>query len=447
MSQFMTWYSQAGTPGLVCDLKYDAGKRQAELTIEQVLSPTPGQPTKKPLHMPLALGLLGGNGNDLPLELQGVGALESGILELTKRKETFRFVDVPSRPVPSLLRGFSAPVNLMMDLADADLAFLMAHDSDEFNRWQACQDYALRLLVASVHALEKKQPAPNPKAFIDALGVIATDERLEPAYRAQVLALPSESDIARTIARDIDPDAIHKARRTLRRKIAQRLAPQLEVLYRQHTPKGAYEPTPEQIGLRSLRSMALGLLTARGKPEDLERANRHFEKAGNDKSGNLTDELAGLGVLIDVKGPIRTAALERFFERWKGDHIVIDHWFGYQAASALPGTLGTVKKLMTHPLMSLENPNKVRTLLGAFAANSTAFNAADGSGYAFVAENCLIIDKFNPQMSARLLTAFRSWRTLEPGRRKLAEKTLKKVVKAKGLSRDAYEIVSKMLDA
>ena len=441
LSQFMTWYGQAGTPGLVCDLKYNAAKRTAELTVEQVLSPTPGQATKKPLHIPLRLGLLGGNGNDLDLELAGGERLESGVLEITKRRETFRFVDVPSRPVPSLLRGFSAPVNLTIDLGNDDLAFLMANDADEFNRWQAGQDYAARLLVEGVAALRKDQPAPDPKAFIDALGLIVADERLEAGFRAQVLGLPTESDIARIVGQDIDPDAIHTVRKTLRRKIAQRLGAKLEDLYAALGSKTAYAPTPEHMARRALRNAALGMLMARGKAEDVARAGRHFETATN-----LTDEIAGLAVLTDARGPERKAAFDAFYRRWHEDHLVVDHWFAYQAISSQPGTLAAVKKLLGHPLMSLENPNKVRTLIGTFASNPTAFNRADGSGYQFVAERILEIDRFNPQVASRLLTAFRSWRMLEPGRRKLAEKALKGVAKAKPLSRDVFEIVSKTLD-
>ncbi len=439
--QFMTWYGQAGTPGLVCDLKYNAQKKTAELTVEQVLSPTPGQATKKPLHIPLRLGLLGGNGNDLALELANGETIDDGVLELTKRRETFRFVNVPARPVPSLLRDFSAPVNLTVDLSPEDLAFLMAHDSDAYNRWQAGQDYAMRLLVEAVSALQKKQPAPDARAFIDALGLIAADERLEPAMRAQALALPSDSDIARIIGRDIDPAAIHRARSGLRRKLAQRLGAKLEDLYATHAVKGAYAPTPEQIGKRSLRNAALGLLVARGTPDDIARASRHFMSAKN-----LTDEIAGLGILGDVRGPEREAALDRFFARWKGDHLVIDHWFAYQAASSLPGTLTAVRKLLQHPLMSLKNPNKARTLIGVFAANPVAFNRMDGAGYRFVADRILEIDVFNPQVASRLLTAFRSWKTLEPGRRKLAREALQRIAKQEPLSRDVYEIVSKMLD-
>lgn len=441
MSQFMIWYSQAGTPGLVCDVSYNAAKHTAELTVEQVLMPTPGQSAKKPLHIPLRLGLLGGNGNDLPLELAGGERLDTGVLELKKRKETFRFVDVPGRPVPSLLRGFSAPVNLTLDLGDSDLAFLMAHDSDEFNRWQAGQDYASRLIIEGVAALKLDKPAPDAKSFIDAIGMIVADERLEPALRAQVLALPSESDIARIIAKDIDPDAIHKARKALRRKLAQRLGNKLEELYSAHSVKGAYAPTPEQIGQRALRNAALGLLMARGTKDDVARASHHFVTASN-----LTDEIAGLSMLTDARGPARQSAFDAFYKRWHRDHLVVDHWFAYQAISSLPGTLTAVKKLLAHPLMSLENPNKARTLIGTFASNPTVFNRPDGAGYQFVADRILDIDKFNPQIAARLLTAFRSWRNLESNRRKLAEKSLNSIAKAKPLSRDVFEIVTKTLD-
>ncbi len=333
-------------------------------------------------------------------------------------------------------------MNLTIDLEDDDLAFLMANDADAFNRWQASQDYAMRLLVAVVKAdAGGKAAAPDPKPFIAALGTIAADDRLETALRAQTLTLPAESDVARVIGQNIDPDAIHKARKALRRRIGTQLGDALEKVYRQGAVKGDYEPTREQIGQRSLRNAALSLLAARGKSEDVARALKHFQTAKN-----LTDEIGGLAVMADVRGPERMAAFDRFYDRWKGDHIVIDHWFAYQAASSLPGTLGTVRKLLTHPLMSLQNPNKVRTLIGAFAANPTAFNRKDGSGYAFVAEKCLEIDRFNPQLAARLATAFRSWRTLESGRRKLAEQALKRMAKSKALSRDAYEMVSRMLE-
>jgi len=442
LSQFMTWYSQAGTPELVCQLAYDQRAKTATLTVTQALPPTPGEARKKPLHIPLRVGLLGGNGQDLPLTLASGEELRDGLLEVRKRSETFRFRDVPSRPVPSLLRGFSAPVNLTIDLSDADLQFLMANDSDLYNRWQAAQDYAARVLVAAVRAIRAGKRPARPSAFVAALGVTLRDESLEPGYRAQFMYLPSESDLARIIARDVDPRAIHKARRELRKGIAAALGEELADTYARHAPQGPYSPSPEQAGRRALRNVALGYLACRGRPEDVARVAAYFAGARN-----ATDEVAALAILAELRTPERAAAFDRFYERWKGDHLMIDEWFVYQAASPLPSTLATVVRLTRHPLFSIRNPNKVRALIGAFASgNPVNFNRPDGRGYEFVADRVLEIDAFNPQIAARLLSSFRSWKSLESGRRRLARKALQRIAKAKPLSNDVFEIVGKMLE-
>jgi aminopeptidase N len=438
----MTWYSQAGTPELVCQLKYDARTKTADLTITQVLPPTPGEAKKKPLHIPIRLGLLGGNGQDIELALASGQSLDNGVVELRKRTETFRFKDVPSRPVPSLLRGFSAPVNLTIDRSVADLQFLMANDSDLYNRWQAAQDYATRVLVDAVKDVRAGKRPAKPSAFIAALGVTVGDDSLEPGYRAHFMYLPSESDLARVIGHDVDPMAIHKARKGLRKAIATALHEPLADIYRRYEIKGAYSPAPEAAGKRALRNAALGYLASRGRPEDIARVAEHFAKARN-----ATDEVSALAMLSELHSPERAKAFDRFYERWKGDHLVIDNWFAYQAASPLASTVGNVRKLTRHPLFSIKNPNKVRALIGTFAVgNPVNFNRADGRGYDFVADRVLEIDAFNPQIAARLLSAFRSWRALEPERRRAAKKTLQRIAKAKPLSHDAFEIVSKMLE-
>jgi aminopeptidase N len=442
LGQFMTWYSQAGTPELVCQLKYDARAKSADLTVTQVLPPTPGEPKKKPLHIPLRLGLLGGNGQNLPLTLASGRTLKDGLIEVRKRNETFRFRDVPSRPVPSLLRGFSAPVNLTIDLADGDLQFLMANDSDLYNRWQAAQNYATRVLVEAVKAIRAGRSPAKPTAFVAALGVTFTNAELEPGYRAQFMFLPSEADLARVIGRDVDPLAIHKARRHLRKTIGRTHHRALAEIYRDYEPEGPYSPAPEPAGKRALRNAALGYLVARGQPEDIARVASHFARARN-----ATDEVSALAMLSELRSPERTQAFERFYQRWKGDHLVIDNWFAYQAASPLPSTLSTVVRLSRHPLFSIKNPNKVRALVGTFAsANPVNFNRPDGKGYEFVADRVLEIDAFNPQIAARLLSAFRSWKALEPGRRRLAKKTLQRIAKTKPLSHDVLEIVGRMLE-
>jgi aminopeptidase N len=442
LRQFMTWYAQAGTPELVCQLKYDARAKTADLTIAQVIAPTPGDAKKKPLHIPVRLGFLGANGQDLELTLASGQHLEDGLLEIRKRTETFRFRNVPSRPVPSLLRGFSAPANVTIELADADLEFLMANDSDLYNRWQAAQDYATRVLQAAVKAIRAGKPRPRPRDFIAALGVTLKDDRLDPGYRAQFLYLPSETDLARTTGRDVDPLAIHKARNGLRKAIGTMLHEAFVDTYRRYEVKGPYSPAPEPAGRRALRNAALGYLTCRGRPEDLARTAAHFAHAQN-----ATDEINALAMLSEVRSPERAKAFDIFYERWKEDHLVIDSWFAYQAVSPLPSSLATARKLTRHPLFSIKNPNKVRALIGAFASgNPVNFNRPDGAGYAFIADRVLEIDAFNPQIAARLLSAFRSWKALEPERRRHARKTLQRIAKTKPLSHDTFEIVSKMLE-
>jgi len=443
----MTWYAQAGTPEIACALKYDARTETAELTLTQAHAPTPGEPRKKPLHIPVKLGLIDGDGGDMDLTLATGERLAAGLIELRKKSEKFRFRGISSPPVASLLRKFSAPVNLTVERTDAELAFLMAHDGDLFNRWQAAQDYAARVLTATVAARAAKahaakERAPSPKALIEALAVTLADRDVAPGYLAQFLTLPSENDLARIIGRDVDPLAVHRARKVLRKAIATRLHEPLADIYRRMETPGPYSPAAEPAGRRALRNVALGYLASRGKPEDVARAATHFAA-----SRNLTDETAALGVLSEIDAPERVAALARFYERWKGDHLVIDSWFALQAASPLPGTLTTVKRLTRHPLFSIKNPNKVRALIGTFAVgNPVSFNRPDGKGYAFVADRVLELDAFNPQIAARMLSTFRGWRMLEPVRRAAAKVTLQRVAKVKPLSNDVFEIVSKMLE-
>ncbi len=442
LRQFMTWYAQAGTPELECKLKYDARAKTADLTITQMLPATPGEARKKPLQIPVRLGLIGHNGHDIDLTLASGEPLADGLVQLSKRSETFRFRDVPSPPVTSLLRGFSAPVNLAIDHSEADLRFLMANDSDLYNRWQAAQDYATRVLIASVRAVRAGKTPERSAPFVEALGVTLANRQLDPGYRAQFMLLPSESDIARVLGRDVDPLAIHLARKALRKAIGSTLHATLLDTYKRYEVKGAYSPAAEFASRRALRNAALGYLTSRGRREDIARVAAHFAHARN-----ATDELNALAMLSELRSPERKKAFDRYYQRWKDDHLVIDNWFAYQAVSPLPSALAGVEKLAMHPLFSLKNPNKVRALIGTFAAaNPVNFNRPDGKGYAFVANRVLELDRFNPQIAARLLSAFRSWKTLEPLRRRLAKKTLAGIARSKPLSPDVLEIVGKMLE-
>ncbi len=442
LTQFRLWYSQAGTPELVCALRYDKAAKTAEIEIEQALPATPSQPHKKPLHIPFKLGLLSGNGDDIALKLEGGEALADGILPLSKRKETFRFVEVPSRPVPSLLRGFSAPVNVTIDLSDRDIEFLMANDSDLFNRWQAANSFATRTLVEMVAILAQGRSTARGARYAKALGAAILSDELEPAYRAELLKLPTEADIARVIGKNVDPALIHRAHRALSRLIGRTLGPKLEGLYAEMAD-GAFSPDAASAGKRALRNAALTLLSARGGKADAARLAKHYADASN-----MTERAHALFLLAARGGPAAEQALADFRDRWMHDHVVIDTWFAAQAHSPLAGTLKRVETLMRHPLFALTAPNKVRALVGTFAAgNPVQFNRPDGAGYAFLIDQVLALDRINPQIAARMLGAFRSWRTLEAGRRGLARKALQRLARAKTLSSDVVEIVSKMLEA
>jgi aminopeptidase N len=443
LGQFQTWYNQAGTPELVCQTSYNAKAGTFELTVEQVLAPTPGETRKKALHIPLRIGLLDAAGNDMALELANGEPVADGLLHVTKRTQKFRFTGVDSRPVVSLLRGFSAPINLTIDRSDDELAFLIANDTDLFARWQAGVDFATRIMIALTGDAAAPDAVARADAFADGLGHSLADNALSPAYLAEMIKLPQEADIAQAIGRDVDPAAIHKARRTFARRIAKRLGPELEAVHGAHAAAGAtFSPDAESAGRRALRNGALTLLTARGGKVDKARLMAHFEAADN-----MTDQSHALFLLAANGGDDAKTALDAFRRQWRDDHIVIDTWFGAQAAVPRATALRDIRRLMKDPLFSMETPNKVRALIGMFAlGNPSQFNKADGSGYRFLATQVLALDRINPQIAARLLNAFRSWRMLEPKRRGLAETAIKSITEKTGISNDVYEIASKMAE-
>ncbi len=442
LSQFMLWYTQSGTPELACSLDYDAHSKTARLSVSQVTPPTPGQTKKEPMLIPLKVGLIGANGDELPLKLDGGARSSDGLLEVTAREQVFEFRDIPSPPTPSLLRGFSAPVRLTTSLDPDQIEFLMMHDGDPFNRWQAAQTYALNLLTGAARGDLALVTGKRATHLAQALSVTASDDALLPAYRAEFLKLPSESDIARELAREVDTDAVHRARETLRATIGAEGRATLSELYDRTTPAGPYSPDPESAGLRALRGAALDLLVATGDPSEIARAERHYRTAAN-----MTDAIAALSILSHVTGKARDEALDDFYRRWQDEPLVLDKWFAVQARAATPNSVETVQALLSHPKFSLKNPNRIRALIGSFAqANPTGFNRADGAGYRLLAGQALEIDRFNPHVAARLLGAFESWRILEAGRQAHAKAALEDLA-AKSLSTDSYEIVTKTLAA
>jgi aminopeptidase N len=443
LSQFMLWYSQAGTPELVCKLAYSEDSKTAKLTVKQELRPTPGQPKKKPLHIPFKIGLLDPKGRDLPLKLEDGTKIKDGVLHLRKKTETFTFTGIPARPVPSLLREFSAPVNLTSDLSEADLEFLIANDSDQFNRWQAGRTLALKALKTMTAAIRAGEEPQIPANLARAFGDLIADEALEPAFRAFALSLPGFRDVALSIGENIDPVAIYQARRRLMTGLGGALKGQLEAIYAGYKVEGAYRPDADSAGKRSLRNMSLAYLAAAGARGALTRLRDHYKSASN-----MTDAMAALEIFGDVDAPARGAVLKSFYRAWKKDALVLDKWFSVQARSALHGTAELVAELTRHPQFSIKNPNRVRAVLGAFAmGNPVQFAAADGKGFKLIADSVLELDGFNPLMAARLLSSFEMWRLYEPKRQKAATKQLERVAGTKKLSRDVYEIASKMLKA
>ncbi len=445
LTEFSRWYHQSGTPLVEVSSSYDEVEKLFALEFAQSCKPTPGQEKKLPFVIPIELGLVVPGQGDLDLSAtrcEGASAAElsRGVLEFSTPRRRVLFRDIPVRPVASLFRGFSAPVRLDHAVSEADLITLIAHDSDGFNRWQAVQTYAARLLMHSVELIRANKTPQRDNEFIGALRILI-EKSADPAFTAQAVALPSEADIAREIGEDVDPDAIHLAREDLRKAIGEDLKDTLHATYDRLADDGPYSPDAVAAGRRALRNTALDLFAAGDRTEGALLATRQFETAKT-----MTDEIAALGVLAQLPGQERERALAGFYRAHAGDALVIDKWFAMQAIIPEQAILDRVKTLMGHPAFSMKNPNRVRSLIGAFAAgNQTQFNAPDGSGYDFVAAIVLELDAKNPQVAARLLSAFKSWRTLEPKRRTLAERALRHVAGAAGLSPDVKDIVDRSL--
>ncbi len=441
LTQFKLWYSQAGTPEVIAKGSYDPRQKTYALTLEQSSPPTPGQPSKQPQHIPVRFGLVGANGDDLSFDKATGGRVDSDVIQLTEGSQTIVFHGVSTRPVPSLLRGFSAPVRLNLDLAEADLLFLLRTDADPFNRWQAAQTLAMRSLSEGTGEAARGETVDFDVALIDALADVAENEDLEAAFRAQVLQLPGEADIAREIGRDVDPDAIASARNQVRARIADRVGARLTALVDRLETKGPYAPDAAAAGRRSLANAALDLAVADGNRQAVERVTQRFRQADN-----MTDRSAALGILAAAALPERFDALEAFHDRYRNDPLVLDKWLMFEAIVPAAETLPRVQALLGHPSVSIGNPNRIRALVGTFAgANQTQFNRPDGAGYDFLADFVVDLDKRNPQTAARLLVSFRSWRALEPHRRALAERALRRVAGTQTLSPDVRDIVTRTL--
>jgi aminopeptidase N len=445
LTEFKRWYSQAGTPLLTVRTAYDEARKTFRVDLAQSLAPTPGQSEKEPAAMPIALGLVDPEGGDLPLTSSDatLEELRSGVFALEGASRTLEFAGVKRRPALSVLRGFSSPVRIDDDLTEDDLVTLLQRDSDSFNRWQALQTLAVRLLLRSVAAIRQGVAPSFEGGFIAAYGSVVADAlegRIDPAFAALSLHLPSETDIAREIGRDVDPDAIYRARDSLRGALGRAHAAGLASLHEAMSSSGPFSPDAAGAGRRALRNGALAMYVSGSAIEGELRAQRQLAEADN-----MTEKFGALVALATIPGPSREHAFEAFARSYAAEPLILDKWFALQAQIAESGTLARVRGLMAHHAFSLANPNRVRALIGGFTANQTQFNRADGAGFDLLAEIVLTLDPTNPQIAARLLTALRSWRSLEPGRRDNAAATLRRVSERNKLSADVRDIVTRSL--
>lgn len=443
LEPFMVWYREAGTPIVTVEEIWDEASRRFTLTLTQETPATPGQQTKKPRVIPVRFGLVGPDGGDM--QPSGIAGAEvnGDTLILTQPSHTVTFEGLSSRPVPSLFRGFSAPVKVRQSLSSADLIFLLANDTDSFNRWQAGTTLAMTALVKATQQVRAGQAPSFELAPIDALGALLDDPALDAAFKALLIAVPSENDVAREVAENVDPDAVATAHQAYRRTIADRLGARLKAIVEADGAAAGqpYVPDAAGAGRRSLANTALDLLSITGSHETMALVRRRFETATN-----MTDRMAALTILVHRGDAGAEAALATFFERFGNVPLVVDKWLSAQASAPLPNTLDKVMALTQHPAFSFGNPNRVRALVGAFAtSNPTQFGRADGKGFGFVSNIISRLDATNPQLAARLLVTFRSWRSYEPKRRAQAETALRSIQIKEQLSRDVADILERTL--
>lgn len=443
---FARWYAQAGTPRVAAISRYDAAERTFELTFTQACPPTPGQPVKEPLLIPIAVGLLDADGRDLPLRLAGEAhaAGTTRVLELTAPAQTFRFVDVDAAPVPSLARGFSAPVLIDYPYTDEQLAFLAAHDSDGFNRWEAAQRLAVARLIKATDAFETGQPMALDDVLIEVFHRTLADATLAPAFKEQALQLPAESFLAEQRAL-VDPESIRAARRFVCAEIGRRLATPLLQTYHALADDGPYAPDAAAAGRRALRNLALAYLVNAEVCEALALARAQLEQAAN-----MTDRQAALAVIVNSAAPFKVEVLLRLAREWAHEPLLMNKWFNVQAtAHAYPGeppVLTRVQALVRHAAYSAANPNNVYALVLGFCAHNPAeFHRTDGSGYAFWLQQVRALDRINPAVAARVARALDRWRKFTPDRQRLMRDALTELAATPSLSRDVREIVTKAL--
>jgi len=479
LGQFRRWYSQPGTPELIVTTEYDQASKSFRVTIRQQVSPRAGEQAAM-LHIPVVIGLLGADGRDLPLREDGddkdltskivsdcrvpqmrerglrtiASLCEQAsdkadaascnhlpkILHVREAEQTYTFTGIEQRPVPSLLRGFSAPVRLHYEYSDDELRFLLLHDSDPFNRWEAGQRLFIKTILGFVEDVRAGRPLIFAASFEEFVqGVLAPGFHEDKSFVAQILTFPGEEYLAELVS-EIDVDAIHEAREFLRRELGRRLREQWRATYEANRTPAPYRYDPKLAGQRRLKNLSLNYLLAAPTADSISLGLRQFHEADN-----MSDEIAALGILVHAGCAEADAILAAFYTKWQDEALVLDKWFGLQATAPLAGTLSKVKSLMHHEAFNIKNPNKVRALIGAFASNPVSFHDKSGAGYEFLTDQVLTIDAFNPHIAARMAGKFAQWRRHLPCRQELIRVQLQRIMTQAGLSKGVFEVVSRTL--
>ncbi|MDK2777865.1 MAG: aminopeptidase N [Pseudomonadota bacterium] len=437
LTQFRLWYKQAGTPVVSASAGYDAQAQQLTLTLKQQCPDTPGQKDKKPLWIPVQLGLIGADGQDMPVQVEPAAAWTeaSQVLHFTEAEQTFVFSAVKELPRLSLFRDFSAPVKVEFAQSDDDLLFLLQHDSDGFNRWDAGQ----RLMLNWIRSAQQGSFALTDSA-VQAFRSLLQDKTLDPAMVTYLLSLPSEAYIAEFSA-EVDPQAIHQARNTVQQALAQALFSDMADCYQRLQSSAPYAPEPAQMSARALKNLALSY-QAKVSADGLALAKAQFAAADN-----MTDQMAALRAVVNSGDQVLAKTLlDDFYRQWSADSLVVNQWLSVQAGSAELGSAAFIRSLQEHEAFDWRNPNKVRSVIGAFANQALVhFHATDGSGYELLADAVLKLNDSNPQIAARLLGPLTKWKRLVPAQAQLMKAQLQRIMAHGALSKDVYEVVSKSL--
>ncbi|KAA3626497.1 MAG: aminopeptidase N, partial [Proteobacteria bacterium] len=439
--QFRLWYEQSGTPRVAARLDYDAAARTCTVHLSQRCPPTPGQKTKQPFHIPVRGALFDRHGRPLPSRLDPeTDAVHEHVFELTQSEQTFVLHDVDDDPVPSFLRGFSAPVRMDTGVDARELSVLMTHDDDPFNRWNAGQQFALSTVLRALPDVAAGRSANFDEAFLDAFEALLDAEIEDSAFHAFALRLPDFAIVAEEVE-TVDPRAIHDTLAALEKVLAVRLKDKMLDRYRRFVPEPPYRFDPAHAGRRALKNRLLHYLAAGDAEFAAELCHRQYDRADN-----MTDRMGALAAAVFFGLPGAESLLDRFHDDWSDQSLIVDKWLRLQASSPSMGSVSSIRSLMRHDSYKATNPNKVRALVGAFChSNPARFHAADGAGYALLTEQVLALDPVNPQIAARLVSALNPWRRYAEPWRGLMQKSLQSIGGRAGLSRDTSEIVARAL--